>query len=424
MKRILVLSVGGSAEPVINAIKNNDPDYVYFFCSSGHKGSEKMIDSPGDPCGDKRRSKCPECGHEYNMGNPKGEAIVFQAGLEKGRYEIIAVDDPDDLNGCYQRLLELTASINERFGECQVIANYTGGTKTMSVAMVLVGILTQQWDLSLNIGPRVDLIRVRSGDVPVVIDKWRIICQNQMDFLRRSLDNYQYSFVTNSISEMLSQPLERSLQKKLIEARAVCDAFDLWDKFDHDKALELLEPYGSRYYPYIIGLKKILGKSKGSGYELVSDLLNNSERRAVQKHFDDSIARLYRAIELFAQTRLEKEFGYKTSDLKLERLPEHLHDEYRCRMRDDKLLLGLVEDYELLLKLGDIFGKKFKQNQGRIIDAIKRRNSSISGGHGTIPLGEEDYLFVRDRLKGFIMEVSGEIGLKLEMEQLPVRNIF
>ncbi|MFH1323400.1 MAG: TIGR02710 family CRISPR-associated CARF protein [Methanobacteriota archaeon] len=424
MKRILVLSVGGSAEPVINAIKNNDLDYVYFFCSSGHKGSEMMIDSPGDPCGDKRRLKCPECGHEYNMGNFRGEAIVFQAGLEKGRYEIVTIDDPDDLNGCYQRLLELTTSIHERFGECQVIANYTGGTKTMSVAMVLAGILTQQWDLSLNIGPRVDLIRVRSGDVPVVIDKWRIICQNQMDFLRRSLDNYQYSFVTNSISEMLSQPLERSLQKKLIEARAVCEAFDTWDKFDHDKALELLEPYGSRYYPYIIGLKKILGKSKGSGYDMVSDLLNNSERRAVQKHYDDAIARLYRAIELFAQVRLEKKFGYKTSDLKLMQLPEHLHDEYRCRMRDDKLLLGLVEDYELLLKLGDIFGKKFKQNEGRIIDAIKRRNSSISGGHGTIPLGEEDYLFVRDRLKGFIMEVSGEIGLKLEMEQLPVRDIL
>jgi hypothetical protein len=40
MKKILVLSVGGSAEPVINAIKNNDPYFVYFFCSSGQKGSE------------------------------------------------------------------------------------------------------------------------------------------------------------------------------------------------------------------------------------------------------------------------------------------------------------------------------------------------------------------------------------------------
>ncbi len=64
----------------------------------------------------------------------------------------------------------------------------------MSVAMVLAGILTQQWDLSLNIGPRVDLIRVRSGDVPVVIDKWRIICQNQMDFSPRKMSKFLFCF--------------------------------------------------------------------------------------------------------------------------------------------------------------------------------------------------------------------------------------
>ncbi len=120
------------------------------------------------------------------------------------------------------------------------------------------------------------------------------------------MKNYNYGFVANSIGEMLTHPLDRSLQDKLIEARAVCESFDLWDKFDHKRALELIEPYGSKYYPYIIDLKKILGKSKASGYELVSDLLNNADRRAAQLHYDDAIARLYRAIELFAQIRLEK----------------------------------------------------------------------------------------------------------------------
>jgi len=57
-------------------------------------------------------------------------------------------------------------------------------------AIALVAIMTQQWDISLNIGPRLDLIRVKSGDAPVVVDKWRIFCQNQLDFLRRQLDNY------------------------------------------------------------------------------------------------------------------------------------------------------------------------------------------------------------------------------------------
>lgn len=419
-----MLSVGGSCEPIVNAIRNYNPDFVYFFCSSGPKGSEVTIDSSGDPCGDKRKSKCPECNHEYYLRDHKGKAIVFQAGLEKGRYEIVSVDDPDDLNGCYQKLLELVETVKEKHGDCQVIANYTGGTKTMSVAMASVGIMTQQWDLSLNIGPRVDLIQVRTGDVPVVINKWELFYQSQLEFLKGFLDNYYYAFVARSISAMLSHPLDKSLRDKLIEARVICEAFDLWDKFHHQKALELLEPHGKRFSAYIISLKNMLGKARATGYELVSDLLNNAERRAAQRHYDDAIARLYRATELFAQTRLEREYGYKSSDLKLEQLPEHLREEYKGHIRDNKLILGLREDYELLSKLDDPIGKKYKEREGRMIDAIKRRNFSISGGHGLTPLGEADYRFVKDRLIGIIMEAGRVIGLNLEMEQLPGSEIL
>jgi len=424
MEKILLLSVGGSADPIVNAIKNYKPDFVYFFCSSGPKGSEGTIDSPGEPCGDKRKSKCTECGYEYYTGNPRGKSIVFQTGLEKGQYEIVTIDDRDDLNECYEKLLALAERINDKYDNCQVIANYTGGTKTMAVAVALMGIMTPQWYLSLNIGPRQDLIKVRSGDTPVVIDKWRIFCQNQTDFIEGLLDNYHYGFVVSSISEMLLKPLDKSSRDKLIEAIVICEAFDLWDKFNHLEALELLEPYGSRFSSHIINVKRILGKTKSTGYELVSDLLNNAKRRAVQKHYDDAIARLYRATELFAQIRLEKEYGYKTGELRLEQLPEHLQAEYKERIRDEKLLLGLREDYILLFKLGDPFGLKFDLNKGRIIDAIKRRNSSISGGHGQTPLKEEDYLFVKDRITGFILETASEIGLNIEMEQLPGRDIL
>jgi hypothetical protein len=423
MKKILVLSVGGSAGPIVKAIRNYKPDFVYFFCSSGSKGSEVTIDSPGDPCGDKRRSKCPECGHEYYLSDPKGKAIVFQAGLEKGQYEIVTISDPDDLNGSYQKLLSLVEKIKAKYGDCHVIANYTGGTKTMSVAIALVGIMTQQWDLSLNIGPRMDLIRVRAGDVPVVIDKWRLFYQSQLDSLGRLLDSYYYAYVARSISEMLLQPLDKSLQDKLIELRTICEAFDLWDTFQHQKALELLEHYGSRFALSIINLKKMLGKARATGYERVSDLLNNADRRAAQECYDDAIARLYRATELFAQLRLEKEYGYNSSDLKLKQLPDELQKVYKWRVRDNKLNLGLREDYELLLKLGDPVGKKYGERKGRMMDAIKRRNYSISA-HGLTPLVEEDYLYVKDKLKGIIMDAANEIGLNLEMEQLPGREIL
>jgi len=423
MKKILVLSVGGSAEPIVKAIRNYKPDFVYFFCSSGPKGSEVTIDSSGNPCGDKRRSKCPDCEHEYYLGDPKGKAIVFQTGLKKEQYEIVTINDQDDLNGCYQKLLSSVEKINAKYGDCHVIANYTGGTKTMSVAMALVGIMTQQWDLSLNIGPRVDLIRVKSGDVPVVIDKWRLFYQSQLESIGRLLDNYYYAYVARSISEMLLQPLDKSLQDKLIVLRTICEAFDLWDKFQHPAAFELLEPFGSRFALYLINLRKILGQARATGYERVSDLLNNAERRAAQECYDDAVARLYRATELFAQVRLEKEYGYNTSDLKLKQLPDDLQMVYKGRVRGNKLLLGLREDYELLLKLGDPVGKKYGERKGRMIDAIKRRNYSISA-HGLTPLVEADYLYVKDKLKGIILDAANGIGLNLEMDQLPGREIL
>ena len=102
----------------------------------------------------------------------------------------------------------------------------------------------------------------------------------------------------------------------------------------------------------IIPLKRILKKTKANGYELVGDLLNNAERRASQQRYDDAIARLYRATELFAQIRIEKTKGYKLVKLTLKELDEELRPEYRKYMKEnDRLLLGLREDYELLYKM-------------------------------------------------------------------------
>jgi hypothetical protein len=101
----------------------------------------------------------------------------------------------------------------------------------------------------------VDLIQVKTGDVPVVINKWELFYQSQLEFLKGFLDNYYFAFVARSISEMLSHPLDKSLRVKLIELRQICEAFDLWDKFQHEKALELLEHHGKRFSAYIINLK-------------------------------------------------------------------------------------------------------------------------------------------------------------------------
>jgi len=424
MQKILILSVGGSPEPIINAVKFYKPDFVYFFCSSGPQGSAITIDGPGDPCGDKRKSRCPKCGHEYYLGNPKGKAIVFQVGLNKEQYEIVGVDDPDDINECYSKLADLSKRIKERHPDAQVIANYTGGTKTMSVAIALVGTMTEQWDLSLNKGPRLDIIKVRAGDTPVVVDKWQIFGEQCLESARKALVNYDYALAEAIVSESLLHPQESSFQNRLLRIRQLCAAFNLWDRFDHKQALELLSPYGRHFSQYIVILKRILKLTKSTGYELVSDLLNNAERRAAQKRYDDAVARLYRATELFAQLRLEKIKGYKLGKLKLKELPKELRSEYKRYTREgDRLALGLREDYELLHRLDDPIGDMFKQNEGKILDALNYRNSSIFA-HGITPLEEKDYRLVSDRLKGFILEAAQKIGLNLELKQLPREEIL
>jgi len=424
MESILIVSVGGSAAPIVNAIKFYRPDFVYFFCSSGPRGSAVTVDGPGDPCGDKRKSRCPACGHEYFPGDPKGKAIVVQTGLRQDQYEVVGVEDPDDLNGCYAELTALSERIRASHPDAQIIANYTGGTKTMSVSMVLVGTMMQEWDLSLNKGPRGDIIKIKTGDTPVVVDKWQIFGERQLGSAAGALRNYDYALAEAMVSESLRHPLKPDFEKKLLRIRQVCAGFNCWDRFDHENALALLQPYGRDFSPYLITLKRILKQTKGTEYELVSDLLGNAERRAVQKRYDDAVARLYRAMELFAQIRLEKTRGYKLGKLHLDQLDEPLRPEYSKYVGEGgKLLLGLREDYELLHKSDDPLGDAFKKSEESILNALSYRNASIFA-HGITPLGEEEYRLVSDRLKGFILDGSEKIGLNLERRPFPREEIL
>ncbi|HHO76301.1 MAG TPA: TIGR02710 family CRISPR-associated protein [Deltaproteobacteria bacterium] len=421
MKKILIVSVGGSPQPVVNAVLNHKPDFVYFFCSKGSKGSAKTIDGPGEVCGDTRTVTCPDCGSNVFVGDPKGKSISVQTSLSESQYEILVVEDPDDLTECYRKLTELNEKIVLKYGDdCKVIANYTGGTKTMSVAMAMAAVMTEKWDLAVNKGPRPDLIKVKDGDTPVIIDKWGIYCRNQMNLVMESIGNFDYAFAEKALMEMLGKPIEKALQTQLIEMKVICQAFDSWDKFDHKRALNLISNYGDRYSRYLVALKRILGKFRdSSGYEMVGDLLNNAGRRAHRGYYDDAVARIYRAVELFAQTRLRKEYGLDTAEMGLDDIPECIRSDYENRVRENgRILLGLKDDYMLLYKLEDQIGRAYKAVETKFVDALTRRNKSI-GAHGIIPLDRDDYVFVNDTLGGFIASTAGESNIDIKVPQLP-----
>jgi hypothetical protein len=53
MHKVLLITVGGSPEPIITSIKTLEPDRVVFICSeeaNGQKGSKSQIIGAGKPC--------------------------------------------------------------------------------------------------------------------------------------------------------------------------------------------------------------------------------------------------------------------------------------------------------------------------------------------------------------------------------------
>lgn len=410
---VLLLTVGGSCEPVVNAINYTNASFVYFICSSGPKGSEVVVDGAGKPC--KERDK-------------EEPSIVQQTRLKPDQYEKILLDDPDDLESCFEQISSLGQQIAQRFQNPEVIANYSGGTKTMSVALAIVA-SQQQWKLQFNRGIRVDLVKVRAGtDKPVHVGLSQASLEHYKQAARLCLDRYDYAGAEQILTQALNKlNLSGSVQQFLIRLQSYCNAFEHWERFDYATAADLLESLGGKlagqYLPALRTLRK--AALAESGYWRVYDLLMNAERRAAQKRYDDAVARLYRAVEMLAQTRLSQAHQIDSSDVDINKLPEHLREQYAHRASETsgKVQLALTDSYMLLSELNDPVGVLYKQRRSQVLDAIGKRNRSYLA-HGTEPIGEKDYTTVRDVLTEFIEQAIQAVSDLPRLQQLPRREIL
>ena len=384
------------------------------------------MDGPGDPCGDSRERQC-ECGKMVPLGNPKGKAIIYQLGLEKDSYEKIEIDNIDNLEACFDTLNVIEKKIAERFGQdVEVIANYTGGTKSMSAALVLKGMQQERWRLSLNVGIRKDLIRIYSGDTPILQDKLGIYLVNYKDQIKTFLQRYDYSSAINLLSEItVRHCLPPDEQRKVLRNRRLCEAFHAWDLFNHKYALEMLRNAGGESIKeYILALVAITKENRMAGYEKVADIILNAERRVVQERYDDAVARLYRAMEMVAQEQLKSEWGIDASSVQLELIPHEHQEKYRqLQNTDGRIQLALRKSYELLVDLGDPVGIIWQEDVNRVLSALNKRNSSILA-HGTVSLDKRDYDQVRNDLVGFIDKVFALLKVKTRGLQFPGEELL
>lgn len=157
MSKILLVTVGGSFQPIVTAIRSLKPDRVIFICSDGDRGSKSQAIGEGTPCEVRRGTevieKLPNIPTQTELGDR------FQP-----ERDLILIQNPDDLNECYQLTANYIHQLKQESSVDEIIADYTGGTKSMSAALVLAAV-DNSIPLYVTTGTtRENLIRVERGE--------------------------------------------------------------------------------------------------------------------------------------------------------------------------------------------------------------------------------------------------------------------
>lgn len=426
MKKIGIFTVGGSPEPIINAIKNHYFDFVFFICTKGKPevASERVVD-----------------GRPLKNGE---KIIVNETGLSSHNYKKLPldVDIVDDINAISseieKKLLPEVESMINQWKHVEVIANFTGGTKSMSIALALIAINQEGWELQVNAGVRPNLIKIDTGDFPLYINKTNLKYKGERVHFNELMGQFFYEEILEKVERFLKdKSLPNDLRQELMILRNILRVLILWDKFDHEKAENELDyvlgglreesKIIKKMQPYRIWLKKINGKIRSNGFAKVIDLFYNAKRRAKQERFDDAVARYYRAIEMLAQIRLISKYGIDSSNIKcneLKGLPESALELLKklCEKGADekgKLKIGLVSDYEVLGSLNDELGKFYSERKKHLLMALEKRNNSILA-HGNNPILRDDFKEIEPVFEEFIIEGLKSLGVHInEGLQLP-----
>ncbi|MEK0085287.1 TIGR02710 family CRISPR-associated CARF protein [Benzoatithermus flavus] len=393
---VLACTVGGSGAPIRSSIRAARPAFVLFLCSE-------------------------EGGPDGRGSRPEAEAIAAELALAPDAFaiETLPADDPDSAG---VRCKELIAGLRRRFPGARIVCDYTGGTKSMSAALMLAGIAEPKARVELRLmrGERRSLDRVRDGtERPQRIDVSALLA----DRLLERADLAWRSFGYAEAEQLLAEPAQdladaeavpERLRLRLMAAYRLSGLFAAWDRFDHAAALEMLAalPPGARraLAAYEPALRQLADQARRAPLVLL-DLWHNAERRAARGQYDDAVARCYRAVEWTAQWVLETDAGILTKDVDLAKLPAGIRDRYADqRRKGQRIEIGLTRAWDLVSDLSrhcpglalvasaaTLMRKKFEGSSVRDrLDGsqqrgwIAARNFSILA-HGFTPIGADGW---------------------------------
>jgi len=265
-------------------------------------------------------------------------AIIRALDFELKGFDQIITPSAELLWECYKTLLDqLPQKLQTwRIEPRDLVVDYTGGTKTMSAALVLATI-----DLGCSYS-YVGGVERDKGGVGVVLDgkerMWYVDNPwDEMAVFERKKANLLFNAARYAAAKMVLDDICSKVspqQRPFYETWSrIVHAYDLWDRFKHKEAHHLLgrglrdlrlmasssdslqRKVGQLDQNFSFLSQLTEGKDKGL---LVYDLVANAMRRAdLENKYDDAVARLYRAIEKAAQDRLRAAYQIEPSSASL-----------------------------------------------------------------------------------------------------------
>lgn len=436
MQKALVLSVGGSSEPLIYSIKTYKPDFIYFLHS---KDTREHVD-----------------------------ITLKEFDYDSSQYLLKELNNPQSLEESFSKSREIISSLKKDF---DVHVDFTGGTKPMVAGLVLAAI-GEECKYSY-VGSKGREGRDKDGVGVVVSGFEEIISQKDpydlyavvefnrgMDFFNK----YQFTAAKSNFSAA-SEKLEDENLKELANLYVdLVELYDVWDKFNNKINKKTLNSYLENQI-----LKKIndsenirntledespgflsqieanieflkLKISRNGVIEIddvkyyLPDLLNNASRRIEEGKYDDAVARLYRATELIAQTGLANEGFININRLrenKIFRIPldaiencdnknavEYIKglDEY-WYAKKGVMKIPLAKSFDFLKHLGCQYANDYLEDK-RLKSMVNKRNDSLLA-HGLNPINKEDAENLFESVLKYSIGVFPEIEKYMEMAKFP-----
>jgi CRISPR-associated protein (TIGR02710 family) len=121
-------------------------------------------------------------------------------------YEIVEIKDEDDLNECFETVLNTIKKAKQE--GYRVTVDFTSGTKSMSAGSVLAAI-QELTKISYTGGKRVGGKVVSGTEIVRISSPWKPIVENQLNFLSKLFDKYQFiacKEVINEIRKIVEDP--------------------------------------------------------------------------------------------------------------------------------------------------------------------------------------------------------------------------